>query len=122
MTVTRAVMYVSRGDKSSWSPQHCRVRTGYLTTNSQDIGAAEEPETHSVPANQGLRAHDDPCGAPCEQPGQQRQAYPRRAIDSPRLQGPLHVQGQLPAQESTLRIPRLAGPKCNSHPTDQVGY
>ena len=39
---------------------------------------------------------------------EQRQAYPRRAIDPPRLQGPLHVQGQLPAQESNLCIQRLA--------------
>jgi len=74
-------------------PGHCRRGGAW-----NPLGASES----------GARAHDDPCGAPCEQPGQQRQAYPRRAIGPPRLQGPLHVQGQLPAQESNLCIQRLA--------------
>src|SRR5437016_9011233 len=43
------------------------------------LPSPEEPEARSVPANQGLRAHDDQYGAPCEQPGQQRQAFTRVA-------------------------------------------
>ncbi len=59
------------------------------------LPSPEEPETRSVPANQGLRAHDDQCGAPCEQPGQQRQAYPRCGIDPPRLHAPARRTGRV---------------------------
>jgi len=51
--------------------------------------------------------------------GQQRQAYPRRGIDPPRLHAPLDVQGELQAQEQRLCMQRLARLKRQGNPPDQ---
>ena len=97
----------------------CLSSVGIGGRPGRDFHLQRSLKTRSVPANQGLRAYDDQCGAPCEQPGQQRQAYPRRGIDPPRLHAPLHVQGELPAQEQHLCMQRLARLKRQGNPSDQ---